>query len=74
MIFFYLAVAVRLVSCLIDRRLVLRRAMFVDMFGVKYITLSVSVVLGGGSLEKLVCSQCIFLCKVSDRDDLGSDR
>lgn len=70
---FYLAVAARLVSCLIDRRLVLRRAVFVDVVGVKYTTQCVSVVPRGGSLEKLLCSQYILLCKVSDRDGLGSD-
>lgn len=47
--------------------------MFVDVFGVKYTTRSVSVILRGGSLEKLLCSQCILCCKVSDRDDVGSD-
>lgn len=33
MVFFYLTVAAKLVSCLVDRRLVLHRAVFVDMFG-----------------------------------------
>lgn len=48
--------------------------MFVDVFGVKYTTHSVWVILRGGSLEKLLCSQYVLRCKVSDRGDLGSDR
>lgn len=38
-----------------DRIFLLQRAVFVDMFGTKYTTRSVSVALGRGSLDNLLC-------------------
>lgn len=56
-----------------DGIFLLRRAVFADVFGVKCTTHSVSVVLQRGSLDKLLCSQCLLPCKVSEGDDHGSD-